>query len=181
MVRVNTSGKKSEADLQQGNRLPPGFHHVVVGTVDESLDKGEKIIIKFDGLTAEDKGLSITEYLSLSDKAADRLALLALVLGLAQPDQDDQDISFTAGVGRQLVVKVEEHEYEKDGQKKKGTRVAFTGFWSTDSPDVAAVPKNQEWYAVYVSSKGNGWQAGGAAASGGTAKSGGDAGDGWDV
>jgi len=146
MVVLGAEGAKSENDIG-GNMPDPGRYHVVITAVDESFDKYNSITVDFQVLTGNKPGQvdrTLTEYFSVSEKAIPRLKRLALCVGLLQPGEAEREIEFEQAVGRQLVIEVEENEYEKNGEKKKGRRISWVGMWSTGNKEVADVPKDVE-------------------------------------
>jgi hypothetical protein len=152
MVSLGSKGVKSEDDLGGNTRPLAGRYHVVVKDVDETFEKFDKVVVEFEvlaGTTPDQEGRTISEFFSLSEKALVRLQRLAIVLGLLKPDEEEKEVEFVQGEGRQLVIEVEDNEYEKDGEKKKGVRVSFLGMWSLANKQVADVPRDEE--AVKVS------------------------------
>lgn len=150
-MRMNASNVKSIDDLG-GNRPAPGKYHVALKHVDESLQgkNDSTIVCEFEvlhGTVPGQEKKTHTEYFSISEKALVRLTRLAICLGLMQPG-DDKDIRFKDALGGQLVIELEQHEYEKEGQKKSGSRITFMGMWPIDHADVRDVPKNKDALVV---------------------------------
>jgi hypothetical protein len=141
---------KSEDDIGGYEKPKPGFYHVVIKHVDESFEKFDKIVIDFEvlaGTVPNMEGREVSEFFACSDKAISRLQRLALCVGLLNPGEPDRDVEFTDAVGRDLVIEVEDSEYEKmeDGKKvkKKKTALTYLGMWSTGNKEVADVPKGK--------------------------------------
>jgi hypothetical protein len=137
---------KSEDDVSGYQRPLPGRYHAVVKHVDESFEKFDKLIIDFEvlaGTVPDMQGRELSEFFAVTDKAIPRLQRLALCLGLLQPGEPDRDVEFADGVGRDLVIEIEENNYEKDGKKISGVRVGYLGMWSTNNAAVADVPKGE--------------------------------------
>lgn len=145
MVKMGAKNIQSEDDIQGNPRPLPGRYHVAVKHVDEKMDKFDKVIVEFEvlaGTTPGQEGRTITEFFAVTDKALPRLQRLAVVLGLIKPGEGEKEVEFSDGVGRQLVIEVEENEYEKDGRTIHGVRCAYLGFWSLSNAAVADVPKD---------------------------------------
>lgn len=146
MVTLGAEKEKSEDDVG-GNRPEPGRYHSVITGADESFEKVDKIVVDFRVLAGNKDGQvdrTITEYYAVSDKAMPRLKRLALCIGLLMPGEPEKEVDFEQAVGRQLVIEVEENEYEKDGEKKKSRRVSWMGMWSLGNKEVADIPKDAE-------------------------------------
>jgi len=143
---------QSEDDIQGNARPLPGRYHVIVKHADDSFEKFDKVIVEFEvlaGTTPGQEGRLITEFFATSEKALPRLQRLALCLGLLAPGEEEKEVEFAEAEGRQLVIEVEDNEYEKkdeDGNKKtvKGVRVGFLGMWSLNNKAVSDVPKNRD-------------------------------------
>jgi hypothetical protein len=143
---LGTQNVNSEDDLDN-NRALPGQYHVAVQSVDESFEKGDKVIVEFQVLAGTTPGQTrktITEYYSVSEKALPRLQRLALATGLLQPNEPEREVQLSDAEGRQLVIEVEEHSYEKkeDGKTVDTVRISWMGMWSIGNPAVADVPKD---------------------------------------
>jgi hypothetical protein len=146
-VRLGAKDVRSEDDVQ-GTKLPkPGRYHVVVARVDESMEKGDKIIVTFEVLAGTLPGQEdsqITEWFSTTEKALPRLKRFALAVGILKPGDEEKEITFVDATNRDLVVEVEDHTYtNKDGVEKKSVRIPWVSFWSTDNAAVADVPKSE--------------------------------------
>lgn len=147
MVSLGAKDIQSEDDISGGNRPLPGRYHLNVKEVDETMDKFDKVIVEFEvlaGTTPGQEGRTFQEYFALTEKAIPRLQRLAIVLGLIKPGDPETDVSFSVGIGRQLVGEVEENDYEKDGQKKKGVRLGYLNYWSIGNKAVDDVPLNRD-------------------------------------
>lgn len=144
-INLSAKGKQTEEDFGGGNLIAgPGKFHVIVEKADDSCEKKDQVIVDFTvyaGTDAEQIGRSIREWFSLTDKALPRLTRLAFVLGLIEPDEEKY-VDFAEAEGRQCVIEVEAHSYEKDGEKKSGFRISYMGMWSVYNPAVADVPKD---------------------------------------
>ena len=182
MVRIGAQQVKSEDDISGYQKPLPGRYHVVVKHVDESFEKFDKIVVDFEVLAGTMPGMEgreLSEFFACTDKAISRLQRLALCLGLLTPGEADKDVEFGDGVGRDLVIEVEENNYTKaDGTKVNSVRVGYLGMWSTANEAVKDVPKgklpeggggNQG-----ATTGGGGGGGGNGEASGGSASSGGD-------
>ena len=150
MVRIGAQQVKSEDDISGYQKPLPGRYHVVVKHVDESFEKFDKIVIDFEVLAGTVPGMEgreVSEFFACSEKSLPRLQRLALCLGLLTPGEPDRDVEFSEGVGRDLVIEVEDSEYEKveDGKKvkKKKTALTYLGMWSTANEAVKDVPKGK--------------------------------------
>jgi hypothetical protein len=145
MVRMGAKDVKSEDDVSGFQRPLPGRYHVVVKHVDESFKKFDKIIVDFEvlaGTVPDMQGRELSEFFAVTDKAIPRLQRLALCLRLLQPGEPDRDVEFANGVGRDLVIEIEENNYkDKNGKEVNGVRVGYLGMWSTINATVADVPK----------------------------------------
>ena len=147
MVRIGAQQVKSEDDISGYQKPLPGRYHVVVKHVDESFEKFDKVIIDFEVLAGTVPGMEgreVTEFFACSEKALPRLQRLALCLGLLTPGEADKDVEFGDGVGRDLVIEVEENKYtDKQGKEVNGVRIGYLGMWSTGNEAVADVPKGK--------------------------------------
>jgi len=146
MVRLNAAAVKSEDDVSGFQKPLPGRYHVAVKHVDESFEKFDKVLIDFEvlaGTVPDQAGRELTEFFSVTEKALPRLQRLALCIGLLQPGEADKEIDFTAAIGSQLVIEIEENKYtdRKTGKEVEGVRVAYLGMWSLNNAAVADVPK----------------------------------------
>lgn len=145
MVQVGRKDVKSEDDLGGSFDYPlPGRYHVVIDDVDESFEKHDSVLVDFRVLAGnkqDQEGKNFREYFSTKTKALDRLSRFAICVGLLKPGQE-ADVSFVDAIGKQLIVEVEENEYEKDGEKKKNIRISYAGMWSLGNPKVANVPRD---------------------------------------
>ena len=148
MVRMGAQAVKSEDDISGFQKPLPGRYHVVVKDVDESFEKFDKIGVEFEvlaGTVPDQAGRTLSEFFSCTEKSVPRLQRLALCVGLLQPGEADKDVEFTEAIGHQLVIEVEDGEYEKEenGQKvkKKKTALSYLGMWRLGNAAVADVPK----------------------------------------
>lgn len=143
----DTTNEGSEDDIAGLRWLLAGRYHVIVQAVDDSFAKYDKIIVTFQalaGTTPNQVGHTIREYFAVSDKAMDRLKRFAMATGLLLPREAKKRVDFRQAEGRQLVIEVEDHEYNDDaGNAKKGTRIGYLGMWSVGNPAVADVPKDE--------------------------------------
>ena len=77
-----------------------------------------------------------------------RLLVFGLKLGLITAEEidssDELSFSYLQGIGRQVVIRLAEEEYEKNGQKKKTVRIPFGGIYSLFDPEVKDVPMDRE-------------------------------------
>ena len=147
MVRIGAQQAKSEDDISGFQKPLPGRYNVVVKHVDESFEKFDKVVIDFEvlaGTVPDMEGREITEFFACTEKALPRLQRLALCLGLLQPGEADKDVEFSEGVGRDLVIEVEENNYKtKEGKEVNSVRVGYLGMWSTGNEAVTDVPKGK--------------------------------------
>jgi hypothetical protein len=147
MVALGAKHVESEDDIQGNARPLPGRYHVVVKDVNETFEKFDKVIIEFEvlaGTTPGQEGRVVTEFFATSEKALSRLQRLAIVLGLLKPGEEEKEIEFSDAISTQLVIEVEENQYEKDGKTIKTVRVAYLGMWSLNNKAVGDVPKDGE-------------------------------------
>jgi hypothetical protein len=149
---------KSEDDIAGNARPVPGRYHAVVKDVKfqiktpekvievEEDEPFEKVVVTFEALKGTVPGQEnreLPEYFATSERAIERLRRLAIVLELLKPGEKEKQIRFSEAVGRQLVIEVEDNEYEKAGKTIKSVRVAYLGFWSVGNKEVADVPKDE--------------------------------------
>lgn len=156
-LSLSAKGAKSENDVGTG-RPSKGRHLMMLKLVDETMDKKDQVIIDFESLASnvpDQRGKTITEYFHVTPKALPRLTRLALCIGLLQPDEE-KDISFMPGVGRVLIVDVEDHKYKKEGDTEmtETVRVAYSGLYSLGNPDVAEFLNHPEVAAVIAQLRG---------------------------
>jgi hypothetical protein len=139
---------QSEDDAAKRSIPPaPGRYHAVITNVDESLEKVDKVIVTFQVIAGNkegQEGLEIAEFFPVKGKVINRLQRLALVTGLLKPDEEEREVEFSAAVGNDLIIEVEENEYEKDGQTKKNMRISYAGMWSVGNKEVKDVPMGRK-------------------------------------
>jgi len=156
MVRLDAEQTQSEDDVKGFSRPLAGRYHVVVKDVDESHEKFENSIpVEIEvlkGTTPGQEGKLHTEFFSISEKAIDRLLRFSLTTGIVRPGEK-KDVSISDAVGRQLIVELEDHSYEKNGEVKKGVRISFLGMWSVGNDEVKDVPKDKEALKLGTESK----------------------------
>jgi hypothetical protein len=151
---LDMSDITGEEQLTGFEPCKPGRYHAVVTEVDDTFTKSDRsIVAEFEILTGTvngQNGKKIKEFLATSDKAKKRLAGFAMAVGLISPTDlgSRKSINWQDAAGRQLVIDVEEQEYEKDGQKRMGARIEFLGFHAISSPKAADVPKDKNALAV---------------------------------
>lgn len=142
--RVNVSGVKSIDELTGINEPKDGRYHVVVQSVDDSLQKHtEAIVMEFQvlkGTMPGQEGKVHKEFFSTKDAAADRLSRAAIALGLIKPGDPEMEIQFSQAIGRQVIIEVKESEY----QGKKYMRMTFMGIWPIGHKEVNDVPLDRE-------------------------------------
>lgn len=167
MVMLNAAGPngpRTEDDFGGRARPAPGRYHAIISLAEEKESKRKgtpglevEFEVVCDGMgpdkkkTAGQAGKKIPLFLSyISDKGddatqtcIDRVTRLALCCGVLRPGEN-KEVDWSEAIGRELVVEIEEQQYddEKSGTVKKGTAVAFAGFWSLANKAVADVPKD---------------------------------------
>lgn len=164
MVKMGAKQVQSEDDIQGNARPLPGRYHAMIKHADDSFEKFDKVIVEFEvlaGTTPGQEGRTHTEFYSCTEKALPRLQRLALCIGLLQPGEEEKEVEFSEAEGKQLVIEVEENEYEKEdkeGNKKtqKGVRLSFLGMWSLHNKAVSDVPKNRDALKLLDEADGNG-------------------------
>lgn len=138
-LNLSAKGAKSESEIGSG-KPAKGRYLAVVKSVNEEMDKDDKIVIDFEtlaGTTPDQRGKILTEYFATSEKAIPRLTRLAMCTSLLKPDEV-KDVSFMPAIGRYLFIEVEDHGYkDKNGKDVETVRVSFSGMWSIGNPDVA--------------------------------------------
>lgn len=145
---------QSEKDFGgQFNQPKPGRYHVIVKEVDESYQTYQnKVVIEFEvkaGTVPGQEGRTLREFFATSEKALPRLKRLAIILGLLKGGQK-KEVNFVDGIGRQLVIDVEEHQYDdREGKKVDTVRVGFFGTYKPDDADVKDVPKDPDVLAYW--------------------------------
>jgi len=151
MVHLAGSGSVGEKDLEGFQIVAPGRYHAIVQAVDDSFQtSASSLIVDFQilaGTNACEKGKTHREYIAVSESAVKRPVKFALAVDLITPAQlgQDLDVDFVAAFGRQLVIDIEAHSYEKekdDGSKQtiETSRIAFLGFHRLGSADAEGVP-----------------------------------------
>lgn len=146
-IDLDVQNVQTEKDFGQFNQPKPGRYHVIVKDVDESCQTYQnKVVIEFEvkaGTVSGQEGCTLREFFATSEKAKPRLKALAIILGLLKGGQK-KEVNFVDGIGRQLVIDVEEHQYDDRENKKVDTvRVGFLGMYRPDDADVKDVPKDQ--------------------------------------
>lgn len=146
MVELGTTGIDDENGVG-GSYPDAGRYHVIINDVDESFEESNSIIVEFRvlaGTVPNQTKKTLKEYFSVSDKALPRLMRLGLASGFIPPNDPPKERNFEEAISRQLVVEIEDHTYEKNGETKKTRRISWMGMWSTPNPEVADVPKDAE-------------------------------------
>ena len=147
MVRISTDGVNNATDLEGFDRPLPGRYHAVVRSLDDSFSKSDSSLIVIlevlDGTVKDQTGKSVMDFIPVDGKGAKRSLKFALAGGLiSESDLRDPtlDIPFSQAVGCDLVIDVEEREYQKDGVTKKTIGVTFLGYHAVGSAAAAGVP-----------------------------------------
>lgn len=138
-INLNASSVKSASELTLGGLPLPGRYHVMVTDCTEGDSSVEAKFQILAGTTPGQEGKQLTEWFHISDKAIKRLVRFAMCAGLIAPGEE-KDVDFVGAVGAQLVIEVEEQEY----QGKKKTRISADGLWPVDDAAVASVPKSAD-------------------------------------
>lgn len=169
-MRMSAKEVKSESEVQGTPRPKPGRYHAIInhakwGEKDEWADgkkTGNKIpflAVEFavlNGTIPGQEKTTLPEKFFTSEKAEIRLLRLALASGILQPGEE-RDVDFENELsGKQLIIEVDEDEYEKDGQKKKISKLTFLGLWSVFNPEQKEVPRDQQMMQAAISQRGNG-------------------------
>lgn len=140
----NTSGMKTEKDLDLGRDLPKGKYVAVVETVEKD-QSGTNTCMKFTfGVVGGPySGRKVFERLFLTEKANNRVILFGNRLGIiaeAELGKPSVRKSWREAIGKKVVIEVENREYEaKDGSKKTATNLTFGGIFKLDDEKVADV------------------------------------------
>lgn len=127
--------------------IPPGKYHAQV----EGLARGQagdspclKMALRLR--TGPMANRVHTESIFLTDKNIDRQKLIAYRLGLFDPAQlgkPGAKAKWSRAIGRHVVIEIEENKFtNKSGVEQIGSRVAFSGVWAIDAPEVRDVPKD---------------------------------------
>lgn len=161
MVKMGSQNVQSEDDIQGDARPLPGQYHAVVKDVkymckgedkkhyevDETDETAEKVVVTFEvlaGTIPGQAGRAIDEFFALTERAISRLQRFALCVGLLQPGEGEKEVLFSQSIGRQLVIEVEENNWEKDGRTINGVRIGYLGMWSLGNKAVADIPKDPD-------------------------------------
>ncbi len=142
----NTSGVKTEKDVDKGRDLPKGKYIALVENIEKDQN-GKTPAYKFTfAVTAGPyKGRKVFERLFLSEKANGRVILFGSRLGLiAEKELDRESVrkSWKDAIGKTVVIEVENRPYDdKDGNKKTATNLTYNGIFKLDDPKVADVVK----------------------------------------
>jgi hypothetical protein len=142
----NTSDVKTDQDLDLGRDLPKGKYVVVVEAIEKDQGQGTPAYkFTFSVTAGAFKGRKVFERLFLSEKANKRVILFGSRLGLiAEKELGKESVrkSWKEAIGKEVVIEVENEEYEaKDGSKKQRTKMTFGGIYKLDDPKVADVVK----------------------------------------
>lgn len=159
MPPLSAKEATSHNDIKGKQRPLPGKYHVAISHWDEKFEKVDAVKVTFtvlDGDVPGQVGRELQESFFVKDQegnwSTDRIARLAMCIGLLKPGEElDADLT-DAAIGRQLVIEIASREYEdkkeKDSNgkpvKKTTVNIANGGYatWPVDDPLVAAVPKN---------------------------------------
>lgn len=164
MVRLATQGM-TEKDIEGGsNRPAPGMYHAMVETVRELPDQNyvQYDFVVLAGTTPDQEGKTISQRLYIEGKdekgtatCTKRITRFAIETGAMSRSDigKDVDIDLSLAEGKDCIIKVIEREYDekdketgqKTGNKKKAVELDFFGIWSTDSEEVAQVPRDPAW------------------------------------
>lgn len=151
-MKLDCTKYKTE-DEARSSFVAPGRYHVQIQNADDSFTKyPNSVVVTFEllnGTVPGQDGKKHTEFFSTSEKALERLQCFAIAAGLVTPGEG-REINFaTDAPSKQLVIELEENQYEKkDGSKGTGRRITYKGMWSVGHKDVADVPKDREMIAL---------------------------------
>lgn len=150
---IDAQDVQDETEVGQFKLPKPGRYHVVVKEVDESEETYQnKVVIEFEvkaGTVPDQEKRTIREFFATTPKALPRLKRLAIILGLLKGGEKKQ-INFVEGIGRQLVIDVEEHQYDdREGKKVDTVRIGFMGMYRPTDADVKGVPKDSDVFACW--------------------------------
>lgn len=150
MITVNTQGAKSTDDLVSGFPAP-GRYHAIVNAVDATMTHEkypDQIMVEFQilaGTVPGQAGRKISTFFSVKkDAGAKRFAAFAVATGLTGLGEV-KTIDPNHAIGRQLVIEVEEQEY----QGKISKRVSWSGIYGLDHKDANDVPKDNTHLATH--------------------------------
>lgn len=161
MVMLNAEMAKSEDDFSGNARPLPGRYHVAIIHAEEkgSKKKGTpglelefKVIVNGlapdNTVTSGQADRTIPLFLSFiggddskTQTCINRVIRLALCCGVLRPGEAKEP-DWSEALGRELVIEVENQEYESDGKTRNGSQISFLGFWSLGNKEVANVPKD---------------------------------------
>ena len=144
-MKIDLSDVTSEADLAAYDYPLAGTYHVQMDRVNDESEDGGKVVVDFEvlaGTTPEQAGKFHREYFSTNEAAMKRLDKLALVAGLIRPGQRGE-VDFQQIVGRQLIIELVDHEYEKDGEKRTAVQISFLGMHSMANKKFADAPRGK--------------------------------------
>lgn len=139
-----------------GKGVLPGWYHCVIDSVELEDDGKHNPAIKFNlAILAGEKPAEIgkkhTERLYLTKANKKRQAIFAKRLGLIKPEHAGKfvTVDWDECIGKQVCCQVEEEDYtDKDGKKKKSSKVAYAGIYDVADEKVKDVPKDQESLAI---------------------------------
>lgn len=144
MLTLNTQGVKSTDDLVSGYPMP-GRYHAIVQAVDATMTNEkypDQIMVEFQilaGTVPGQAGRKISTFFSVKkDAGVKRFTAFAVAVGLMGYGEV-KNVDPNHAIGRQLVIEVEEQEY----QGKVSKRVAWSGIYGLDHKDAKDVPKDQ--------------------------------------
>lgn len=145
--KMDASGDESHTKVGSGfTRLPAGRYHTQILEVDESFQKNaNKIVISFEVLAGTIPGMEgkrHNEFFSMN--AMDRLKRLAMVCDLIKPGEV-KDVSFMDTIGKDLIIDIIPHSYEKDGKTIETTQMDFGGMFKVTDDEVKDVPRGKVW------------------------------------
>jgi hypothetical protein len=136
-------------ELEGDGSPPPGKYHARIEDCQRVSDKTSYLKLRLSllaGTNPAGVGCVFSERFYLSDAAKKRLAILAHRLKLVADNDFGSrvNIDWAKVIGKQLVVQVIEEEFEtKKGEKAKGAKLAFGGFWDLGDERVKDVPRDE--------------------------------------
>lgn len=154
MAKIATGVVDNVDEVGGEGRLLPGFYHMVCTDVQEEAGKNGEHLFDFEILAGTVPSMQGRKYrLTIANEMKKwpvrKLLAFTFATGLNTPERqkaaekagEDPDIDLTAGISKQVVMELEESEYNE----KVRTQLAWDNIYAVIDKRVAHVPLNKAW------------------------------------